>query len=134
MVLRLDNSSEPNSRAARLSAPGTERSHFAKQVGQMHELLRRIRFIASFVVGMTLFAGEASAQIIQLGSSGQVGERFANLTARPAPRSPDGKISLGPYPGEIGMWLPFSGATERVVNPDNLDAAAAAQYPDRPSM
>jgi hypothetical protein len=32
------------------------------------------------------------------------------------------------------MWLPFSGATERVVNPDNLDAAAAAQYPDRPSM
>jgi hypothetical protein len=81
-----------------------------------------------------LFTGELSAQIIQLGSSGQVGERFANLPARPAPRMPDGRVSLGPYPGEVGMWLPFSGATERVINPDNLDAAAAAQYSDRPSM
>ena len=100
----------------------------------MHGLVRRIGFTASFVFGLTLFAGELSAQIIQLGSSGQVGERFANLPARPAPRMPDGRVSLGPYPGEVGMWLPFSGATERVVNPDNLDAAAAAQYPDRPSM
>jgi len=100
----------------------------------MHGLLRRIGLTASLVVGLTLFTGELCAQIIQLGSSGQVGERFANLPARPVPRSPDGRVSLGAYPGEIGMWLPFSGATERVVNPDNLDAAAAAQYPDRPSM
>jgi hypothetical protein len=100
----------------------------------MREPSRQIRFTVSLVLGLTLFAGRLCAQIIQLGSSGQVGERFASLPVRPAPRLPDGRVSLGAYPGEIGMWLPFSGATERVVNPDNLDAATAAQYPDRPSM
>jgi len=100
----------------------------------MREPLRQIGLAASFVLGMSLCSGTVSAQIVQLGSSGQVGERFANLPARPTPRWPDGKVNLGPNPEEIGMWLPFSGATERVINPDNLSADAAAQYPDRPSM
>src|SRR5688572_14729515 len=76
----------------------------------------------------------AQGGLVQLGSSGQVGERFKHIPARPAPRFPDGRINLGPYPGEIGLWLPFNGGSERLVNPNNIDAAAAAQYPDRPKV
>ena len=68
----------------------------------------------------------------QLGSSGQIGQRQQATAARPAPRLPDGRISLGPYPGEIGMWLPFNGGSERLVNPDNITAEAAVQFAGRP--
>ena len=70
----------------------------------------------------------------QLGSSGQIGQRQQATAARPAPRLPDGRISLGPYPGEIGMWLPFNGGRERLVNPDNITAEAAVQFAGRPKV
>src|SRR5215471_18313252 len=31
--------------------------------------------------------------------------------ARPAPRGPDGRVLLGPIPGEAGVWLPGPGGT-----------------------
>ena len=85
-------------------------------------------------MALTVFTGSLSAQIVQLGSPVVVGDRFRNVPARPTPRLPDGRVNLGPYPGEIGMWFPFSGVTERIVNPDGLSPEAAAQYPDRPNM
>jgi|SRR6185295_1678300 len=93
---------------------------------------KRIGFAASLLSGITLFPGALSAQIVQLGAPVVVGERFKDVPARPTPRWPDGKVNLGPYPGEIGLWLPFSGINERLVNPDSLTTpAAAAQSTDR---
>jgi len=77
--------------------------------------------------------GQAVGQ--QLGSSGQIGQRQQDTPPRPAPRLPDGRISLGAYPGEVGMWLPFNGGNERFVNPDNVTPeAAASQFSNRPRV
>src|SRR5262245_23824967 len=69
------------------------------------------------------------------GQGGQRGQR-GRPPARPAPRQPDGRMSLGPIPGELGVWLPGAGGAERLVDPepgDPLDAQfpipAAAKFP-----
>ena len=85
-------------------------------------------------MAMTVFTGTLSAQIVQLGSPEVVGDLFRNVPARPTPRLPDGRVNLGPPPGEIGLWFPFSGVTERIVNPDGLNPEAATQFSNRPSM
>ena len=72
--------------------------------------MKPIGFAALFVL----------AQIIQLGDNGQVGERFKDVPARPSPRGPNGQVSLGPFPGEIGLWLPLNGISDRVVDPDTV--------------
>jgi len=54
----------------------------------------------------------------QAGQGGQRGGRGAQ-PARPAPRWPDGKVRLGPAPGEKGLWLPAGGGGERLVSLDN---------------
>jgi len=85
-------------------------------------------------MALTVFTGTLSAQIVQLGSPEVVGDLFRNVPARPTPRLSDGRVNLGPLPGEIGLWFPFSGVTERIVNPDGLSQEAAGQYSNRPSM
>lgn len=85
--------------------------------------MKHIGLVALFVVAMVatiVFPRGVSAQIIQLGDNGQVGERFKDVPARPSPRGPNGTVSLGPYPGEIGLWLPLNGITDRVADPDNV--------------
>ncbi len=67
-----------------------------------------------------------------IGSTGEVRQRQANVPNRPAPRGPDGKILLGPPPGEAGLWLPSAGGNERLVNPDNITPQQAAQFTGRP--
>jgi hypothetical protein len=41
--------------------------------------------------------------------------------ARPAPRLPDGRVSLGPLPGEAGLWLPGPGGTPGEPWPPKID-------------
>jgi len=86
-----------------------------------------------FVISATAF-GQQEPGNPQLGSSGQVGQREKNTPARPAPRRPDGRVHLGPPPGETGLWLPFNGGSERLVNPDKMTLETSAQYPDRPKL
>ena len=71
------------------------------------------------------------------GQGGQRGQR-GRPPARPAPRQTDGRVTLGPLPGELGVWLPGAGGAERLVDPDPTDALnqqfpipAAARFPGK---
>jgi len=100
--------------------------------------LSNVALRTAFCVSLTgMFGIAALGQAVgqQLGSSGQIGQRQQDTPPRPAPRLPDGRISLGAYPGEVGMWLPFNGGNERFVNPDNVTPeAAASQFSNRPRV
>jgi hypothetical protein len=87
--------------------------------------------IVCFAVGLSIYPERLSAQITQLGSSGQVGDRFKDVPALPVPRYPDGRVRLDSA-GQAGMWLPYQGALERLTNAD--DADTPGQYPDRPRL
>jgi hypothetical protein len=70
-----------------------------------------------------------------LAQGGQRGQR-GRPPARPVPRTPDGRISLGPLPGELGVWLPGAGGAERLVDFESGDPidvqfpiAPAARFP-----
>jgi len=75
-----------------------------------------------------------SAQIVQMGSPVNVGEKFKDLPALPTPRMPDGRVNLGVTSGQLGLWFPLNGVTERLVNPDDVSAADAARFVDRPLL
>jgi hypothetical protein len=75
----------------------------------------------------TTFAQEAPPVIRQLGSPIEIGARERNTPAKPTPRWPDGRVNLGAPPGQFGLWLPFAGVNERLVQPDTADPQA-----DRP--
>jgi len=92
--------------------------------------VKGIALATSILAGLTVYFAAPAPQIVQLGNPGVVSERFKDVPARPSPRRADGRISLGPYPGEIGMWLPYSGVNERVINPDRLTTPASAQLLD----
>lgn len=90
---------------------------------------------ALFVIATSVLAfGQAPQNSQQLGSSGQIGLRQQDAPARPTPRRADGKVNMGPFPGETGMWLPFNGGNERLVNPDNITVEATAQFAGRPKV
>jgi hypothetical protein len=85
-----------------------------------------------FIVALVLLA--ASTGLAQGGQRGQRGRP----PARPVPRTSDGRISLGPLPGELGVWLPGAGGAERLVDfevGDPIDVqfpiAAAAKFPGK---
>src|SRR5215510_5096063 len=85
-------------------------------------------FAAAFILIATAFG---------LGQAGQRGQR-GRPPARPAPRQADGRVSLGPVPGERGVWLPGAGGAERLVDfeaGDPIDVqfpiAAAARFPGK---
>jgi len=80
------------------------------------------------------FPATLSAQVVQLGSPPNVGEKFKNVPALPAPRLPDGRINLGSQHGEVGLWFPLYGVTERLANPDDISAADSARFQDRPKL
>ena len=90
--------------------------------------------VTSVALAIVALPTPLCAQIIQLGSNIEVGKLFKDVPARPAPRLPDGTVSLGGLPSESGLWLPFHSITERLINPDDIDAAGAAEYPDRPTL
>ena len=90
--------------------------------------IRVIVFAASLIFVATTFG---------FAQGGQRGQR-GRPPARPAPRQADGRVSLGPLPGELGVWLPGAGGAERLVDFDSgdpIDAqfpiAAAAKFPGK---
>jgi len=80
----------------------------------------------------TVLAQQSLPPIRQLGSPVEIGAREKNTPAKQAPRWPDGRVNMGATPGQFGLWLPFAGVNERLVNPDDVDAETAKQTPDRP--
>src|SRR5262245_13276056 len=78
------------------------------------------------------------ASVSMFPQGGQRGQR-GRPPARPAPRTADGRMSLGPIPGELGVWLPGAGGAERLVDPDPGDAEpfpipAAAKFPGKMTL
>jgi hypothetical protein len=67
-----------------------------------------------------------------IGAAEEVWKRQQRLPDRPAPRKADGRVSLGPFPGGTGLWLPYHAGNERLVNPENISEAQRAQFADRP--
>jgi hypothetical protein len=84
------------------------------------------------LVVAAISAQQAPPVIRQLGSPVEIGARERNTPAKPTPRWPDGRVNFGAAPGEFGVWLPFSGVQERLVNPDEADAEIEKQFPGRP--
>jgi hypothetical protein len=87
-----------------------------------------------FVFAASLIFVASTSGFAQGGQRGQRGRP----PARPAPRQADGRVSLGPLPGELGVWLPGAGGAERLVDfesGDPIDAqfpiAAAAKFPGK---
>jgi hypothetical protein len=78
-----------------------------------------------------------SLSLLGFAQAGQRGQR-GRPPAEPAPREADGRMSLGPVPGQVGVWLPGAGGAERLVDPepgDPLDTQfpipAAAKFPGK---
>jgi hypothetical protein len=66
-----------------------------------------------------------SAQVGQLGTPLNVGEKFRDVPALPTPRMPDGRVNLGAVPGQVGLWFPSNSVAKRIVNPDDMPADSA---------
>jgi hypothetical protein len=88
-------------------------------------------------LGFTAAALILIAGATAFGQAGQRGQR-GRPAARPAPRDAEGRATLGPLTGEVGVWLPGAGGAERLVDPepgDPVDAQfpipAAARFPGK---
>ena len=92
------------------------------------------RLFVLVVVTSGVVAQQAPPPIRQLGSPVDIGVREKNTPAKPTPRWPDGRVNLGAAPGQFGLWLPFAGINERLVNPDSADAEVEKQFPGRPKF
>ena len=86
------------------------------------------------ILAAGMLAQQAPPPIRQVGSPVDIGEREKNTPARPTPRLPDGRVNMGALPGQFGVWLPFSGVLERLVNPDDIDAETEKRFTDRPKF
>jgi hypothetical protein len=62
-----------------------------------------LSFALIFLVTASAFAQDLGTQFPQ--PPGQRGQRGQAPPSRPAPRRPDGRVSLGPAPGEKGLWV-----------------------------
>lgn len=91
-------------------------------------------FLTLGALTLLAFPAGLSAQIVQMGAPINVGERYKNVPAQPTPRLPDGRVNLGPAPGKVGLWFPFNSVQERIVNPDDMPADAAARFAGRPKL
>src|SRR5262249_39925891 len=85
-----------------------------------------------FMTGLILFA---TMQTFGQGGGGQRGQG-GRPPARPAPRDANGRATLSPLPGEVGVWLPGAGGAERLVDPapgepDQFPIPAAARFPGK---
>src|SRR5262245_33546990 len=61
------------------------------------------------------------------GAGGGGGQRGAAAPVRPTPRMPDGRVNLGPLPGETGIWAP-AGIIQLSVNPNSVNRAGATTH------
>jgi hypothetical protein len=72
--------------------------------------IAKFGFAAGLIVASCVFA---FGQDPDLGNQnpGTVRTQRRVPPARPAPRGPDGRVLIGPTPGETGLWLPGPGGT-----------------------
>jgi len=89
--------------------------------------IRLFALTPAFILITTVFVFGQAAQ----GGQGQRGQR-GRPPARPVPRQADGRVSLGPLPGEVGVWLPGAGGAERLVDFDSSDPLGS-QFPIAPA-
>jgi hypothetical protein len=95
----------------------------------------KVRMLVFTLAGMflvTAFAFGQGAQAVQTGQRGQRGRP----AARPAPRDVNGRATLGPLPGELGVFLPGAGGAERLIDPapgtpEQFPIPAAARFPNK---
>lgn len=68
--------------------------------------------------------GSGQGPVPDLGNQnpGTVRQQRPAPPSRPAPRLPNGRVSLGPLPGEAGLWLPGPGGTPGEPWPPNVNA------------
>jgi hypothetical protein len=93
---------------------------------------RIVVFAIVLMISLTAFTFAQGGQ-----QGGQRGQR-GRPPAKPVPRTADGKVSFGPLPGELGVWLPGAGGAERLVDFEPGDATdaqfpipAAAKFPGK---
>ena len=67
-------------------------------------------------------------------ASAQRGGRGQQAPAGPAPRFPDGHISLGPPPGEAGLWLPIDARLSVADNGPGRGPGAGPNAPRYPNL
>ena len=73
---------------------------------------RVLGFAAFLILAMSLF-GFGQEPVPDLGTQFPGTQRAQRPAppSRPGPRRPDGRVSIGPQPGEAGLWLPGPGGT-----------------------
>ena len=86
--------------------PSFRRGVSNKEPGMRHRLTRRIATLAA----ATMLA--ATPSLFGQGAPGAESSIFAQgdrvkAASRPTPHWPDGRVNLGPVPGETGLWLPI---------------------------
>jgi hypothetical protein len=84
-------------------------------------LQRSIGLAAFFILATTVF-GFAQEPVPDLGAQfpGTTRPQRPAPPSRPAPRRADGRVTLGPLPGETGLWLPGPGGTPGEPWPPNI--------------
>ncbi len=85
----------------------------------------RHRWIAAFVATAALWL---LPQFVMPSSAQNNTQR---APAQPAPRFPDGRINIGPLPGQSGVWLPAAAGLTRADSPN---ANGVLQNPTNPKV
>ena len=86
-------------------------------------MLQRSIGLAAFFILVTTVFGFAQEPVPDLGTQfpGTTRPQRPAPPARPAPRRPDGRVTLGPLPGEAGVWLPGPGGQPGEPWPPNIN-------------
>jgi hypothetical protein len=94
--------------------------------------MRRRRFFAAFVAATVLVVLPVLTERSFAQRGG--GAQSAGAPARPAPRTPDGKVILGSPPGEKGTWNAVDNRIAIPEKPEEFgDRDAAANFPSGPA-
>jgi hypothetical protein len=113
------------SRAAANRKTGARSHNFAVEWRQSSEVPMRLLMITVFVLAAVSPLPLSAQSPNQLGSSGRL---IASAdAARPTPRRADGRVNLGPFRVRP-VCAAVQWRNERLVNPDNITADAAAQF------
>ena len=86
-------------------------------------MLQRASGFAAAIIVLSGTMALAQDPVPDLGTQfpGTVRPQRPAPPSRPAPRRPDGRVTLGPVPGEAGLWLPGPGGTPGEPWPPNIN-------------
>src|SRR6185436_18676040 len=83
------------------SSAGSKTNRLSFYTGGISPMKGRVLLFSAAVILFATESGLAQA-------AGQRGQR-GRPPAGPAPRQADGRVTLGPLPGQLGVWLPGAG-------------------------